>query len=412
MAVFTLALSESRMAVPEEARFQNQADTIVYRMQTDKVLDWKWLDQTEADGRLVIHMEENGIPFLYRGAWQPPGGREALVVLAQETAQSETNPTRVDLYSRPPSALENPGTTFQLELEGRRYRGTAVVLRTDTGYQSLTLLRDRQAEWESVLTLRWVFVGVVLGCIALLAVFSWWFSGRALRPVVESRRRQTEFVAAASHELRAPLAVIGTSVEALRYGVSDPDSLRFADAIARECRRTGRLVDDLLTLATVDAKNWSVHPAPIEVGELLREIKENFEAAAKAEGHSLRLEISAHALPLVSGDGQRLRQVLAVLVDNALRHSPAGGAVALRCRRDGRWVRLEVADSGPGIPDSHKEKVFQRFFRMDQSRSKKEHYGLGLPIAWEIVRLHKGRIHLEDTPGGGLTAVVRLPRPG
>lgn len=130
---------------------------------------------------------------------------------------------------------------------------------------------------------------------------------------------------------------------------------------------------------------------------------------AERKGQTLAVELPGNGLPLLTGDEQRLKQTLTILLDNALRYTPEGGSVLLKAERRGRGIRIQVIDTGPGIADDHKAHVFDRFYREDKSRTGKEHYGLGLSIAWELVRLHGGKIIMEDTDGGGLTVKIDIP---
>ena len=114
-------------------------------------------------------------------------------------------------------------------------------------------------------------------------------------------------------------------------------------------------------------------------------------------------------LPRCLCDGERIRQLLSILIDNAFCYTPAGGRVLLFLEASPGALRIGVSDNGPGIPDSEKERVFERFYRFDAARSQKEHFGLGLSIAWEIARLHRGKLLLTDTTGGGSTFLLILP---
>lgn len=192
-----------------------------------------------------------------------------------------------------------------------------------------------------------------------------------------------------------------------------------------------RLVGDMLQLASADNHNWSIHPSKTELDTLLLQTWENFESLSFARGLRWEIELPEEPVPAVVCDAERIRQLLSILIDNAFSYTPKGGRVCLSLRitapqsadtprRPGRrsltssWlpahsrtsVCISVSDNGPGIPDSQKQAVFERFHRLDRARRDKSHFGLGLCIAQEIVRLHHGRLILTDTPGGGATFTV------
>ena len=123
----------------------------------------------------------------------------------------------------------------------------------------------------------------------------------------------------------------------------------------------------------------------------------------------LLIELPEDSLPVCFCDSLKISQALAILIDNALAYVPEGGMIRLSARQEAASVSLFVADNGPGIPDSEKEAVFQRFYRSDTSRNDKQHFGLGLCIAKEIALLHHGTLSVSDTPGGGATFQLKLP---
>ena len=170
-----------------------------------------------------------------------------------------------------------------------------------------------------------------------------------------------------------------------------------------------RLVGDLLLLASADNSSWSVHFQEVEPETLLLETAESFETVAAAKGARLDVRLPEDLLPKCQWDGQRISQVLTILVDNALSYGGEGCHILLEARQNRGRVELMVADNGPGIPPAQRKRIFERFYRTDPARSKKDHYGLGLSIAREIISLHRGSIRVEETPGGGATFILSLP---
>lgn len=271
------------------------------------------------------------------------------------------------------------------------------------------ILYSRARLLSQITHLRIFIAAVDAAALILLFAAAWFYTGRMLFPLEENRNRQTQFVASASHELRSPLAVLLSSADAL--AVADTkDKESFHDIIRSEGQRMSQLIDDMLALASADNQSWPMHFEVTSLDELIPQLYEKYHSLARAKG--LRLDISLPPLeevPAALCDQRRISQVLGILLDNALSYTPPGGRVTLGLRPDGCGWRLWVADTGPGIPDEWKARVFERFFRADQAREDRKHFGLGLSIAKEIISLHSGRIWVEDAPGGGAVFCVFLP---
>jgi len=218
---------------------------------------------------------------------------------------------------------------------------------------------------------------------------------------------QQRFVSDASHELRAPLTAIQGNLELLRRHPEMPATDR-DEALAeveRETNRLTRLVADLLALARADA-GVTLPQRPVELDMV---VLDTFRMARQlATGQELALEPFEPVQ--VAGDEDRLKQLVLILIDNALKYTPAGGHVTLGLRRDGATAEILVRDSGVGIAQDDLGRVFERFYRADPARGRDPGgTGLGLPIARWIARQHGGDIALESTPGQGTAAIIRLP---
>ena len=176
-----------------------------------------------------------------------------------------------------------------------------------------------------------------------------------------------------------------------------------------ETCRMARLINDMLTLANADARNWTIHREPVELDTLVLETYEKFEPQAMGQKLEFNFHIPEQRIPQLLCDPGRIGQVLSILLDNAFSYTPKGGKVVISLSFDSDIFQIAVIDSGPGITDKNKKAVFDRFYRVDASHKDKEHFGLGLCIAKEIVKLHKGKIWIEDTPGGGTSMMIQLP---
>lgn len=183
----------------------------------------------------------------------------------------------------------------------------------------------------------------------------------------------------------------------------------FLPYIEEECDRMTRLISDMLLLASSDAKTWSLVKEPVEIDTLLIETYDMFCSCYNNKNYQLTLHLPEKKLPVICGDIERLKQIFAILIDNAMSHTPMEGVIALRAYSQKDYVIVEVEDHGLGIGDEEKKLVFERFYKKDQSRNNKKHFGLGLSIAKELAELHGGNITIKDTPGGGATFVLWLP---
>ena len=226
----------------------------------------------------------------------------------------------------------------------------------------------------------------------------------------QSFEQLKRFTSDASHELRTPLASMRSVGEVgLQKDGSREEYRDIIGSMLEEVSRLTRLVESLLTISRADAGALEFHPSVFSLLELARESAALLEVLMEEKQQRLILEGDAGAL--VRGDRLFLRQSLMNIIHNAVKYSPVGGAIAVRVRNDGAGrLAVEITDSGPGIPSEHLTKVFDRFYRVDGSRSRNEGgAGLGLAIANWAVEAHGGKIGLESTPGAGSTFRISLP---
>lgn len=224
---------------------------------------------------------------------------------------------------------------------------------------------------------------------------------------------RSDFVANVSHELRTPVTAIrGFAETLLEGGLEDPETGRmFLSYIDREARRLADLVEDLLELARLQAKQVALVPQDLDLAHLVRETVERFADRAQRCGITLRAELPPRPVGAYV-DAGRIEQVLVNLLDNALKYTPAGGRVTVRLEEEPvDRVRLMVADTGAGMPPEETERIFERFYRVDKGRSRQTGgTGLGLAIVKQIVQAHDGAVWAESAPGQGATFYVSLPR--
>jgi two-component system, OmpR family, phosphate regulon sensor histidine kinase PhoR len=212
-----------------------------------------------------------------------------------------------------------------------------------------------------------------------------------------------DFVANVSHELRTPLTVIAGFAETLiDPELPDADRRRFSEAILTNARRMQRLTDDLLDLSRIESGGWVPNPVSNDVRELARDALGAVRDRAASAGIALAADVATGA-EIVVADPTAIRQIVANLVDNALRHAP-GGRVTVFANRQNGAVRVGVRDTGVGIPSEHVARIFERFYRVDAGRSRADGgTGLGLAIVRHLVEAHGGRVGVESAPGRGTT---------
>lgn len=396
------ALSEAQYRQVNEASFLNDVASITNKLQTEESVSSAWLARTETDERYIIAVESNGSPFHFRGAWTPASPREALVAKAREEARKAGG---MD-YGAKPAERGQVNLMSMRGSGGDLYRCAVALVPMEENWFSLTVLGDLSPEKAVIAGQRLLYGGISLAVLGTLALFSWWFSGKAVRPAAESMKKQKEFIAAASHELRTPLTVIRTSVSAM--GVKPEKNARLMKNIEDECGQMARLVDDMLLLANMDAKSWTMRHSEVELDTVLIDVTERFRELAQNQGFRLTLGLPEEMLPVIHGDVDRLTQILSILLSNAIDYAGQSGEIRVEAAAVLPGVQIDVIDHGKGIPAQERERVFDRFYRADKSRTGKKHFGLGLSIAWELAQMHGGTLTLLETPGGGCTFRLTL----
>jgi len=244
----------------------------------------------------------------------------------------------------------------------------------------------------------------------LSSVSSIWLTRRAMQPIESSFERLKQFTADASHELRSPLMAIKTNADvALKY----PDGMRATDAekfkaISSATNQMTRLTENLLLLARSDRVNI-LQKEPVDISSILFDLIQLYEPQALEQGMIWQEQLEKDLS--LWGDKALLRQLFTNLLQNALYYTPAGGSVIIEASRaNSNFIAIKVRDTGIGIAPEHLDQIFERFWRVDQSRSYQTgKSGLGLAIAKEIVQLHKGIISVESQLGKGSCFTIRFP---
>jgi signal transduction histidine kinase len=263
---------------------------------------------------------------------------------------------------------------------------------------------------ETVNELVLVLLPLGLGALGLAAVGGLYMAGRAVKPVREAFERQRAFIADASHELKTPLTLVRIDTEVLQGNLENPDDRELADEVLAETDRMSAILSDLLTMARLDAGVLDVARKPFDLSSLLKEEAERFRVRAARGG--VQLEVRAPDELLASGDPGRTGQILAALLDNALRFTPPGGSIEVTAREQHGRVEATVSDTGPGVPLEHLARIFERFYRAEAARRRSEAdggTGIGLSIAQGLARAQEGDLEAENAKDGGAVFRLKLP---
>ena len=399
MAISIVHIAEGHMLRRREAEFTSVFRSILYSLQNQKAVDYSWLSQNEFNGECLIHIENNGVPFEYTGNWDKKL-RSSLIARVKEIAEErDITYSGVGKYELLLTFSDASRRTY--------YAGVAGVSQGESA-TILYILKSMENERRQLVGQRIGVACIVFVATCLLWLFAWMFTSHLIRPIEESRRRQTAFISSASHELRTPLTVIQTGVETMRK--APPDRLEhFISLIHLECERMARLIDDQLTLAGADNGTWPTKFEPADMEPLLIAALERHEEASRAKLIRLTLSLPESILPICYCDPSRIEQVLSILIDNAISYTEETGEVQISAKADERQIYVTVSDTGAGIPDEYKLQIFERFFRVDSARAQKDHFGLGLSIAKEIVEIHHGTICVRDAQKGGSEFIIMLP---
>ena len=299
--------------------------------------------------------------------------------------------------------LDEKGRTTRIMMTSRQMTRGDFAQRVYVGKDVTALYNGLQKATYAL-----IFLGLLAMVIATAA--GHFMSGRAIVPLKEAYEKQRQFAADASHELRTPLAVVMASAELLLNdpSIRSPFLKQVIEDVRDEVKKMTKLVGDLLVVARSDNKALKLKPQKFDLAELLQQNIRMMQPLA--EKKKVALHEKNMKKTMIHADEQKIKQLVLILVDNAVKYTPEGGEVTVSMEKAERGrVRFAVKDTGIGISEADREKIFDRFYRVDKARSREMGgNGLGLAIAQEIVNLHKGEISVESEQGKGTTFFVEL----
>lgn len=408
MSFAYLYISENSLYKNQYNSFKNDMNTITTNLEQQSVITMEWLSKMEAQSSYTFFVLDNGIPFLYNQltAFTNP----SQTVLMKESLEYYQNTFKIELSKDSDSLYSFYHTEFEFTSAsvGKDYFCSVINKNSSSSSLMIIVLSSLESLEKQIWEQRIRFILIDGIAILLLMVFSWIFTGKLLKPIIENQKKQVQFVASASHELRTPLAVILSSAECCK-NASEEEKSGFLKNIINEGLRMSALINDMLILSGSDSHQFPIQMTPSELDTLLINSYEAFEPVAKEKSITLSLELPENPIPLCSCDPARISQVISILLHNAVSYTNEHGKINISLRYEKNRFRISVMDNGIGIPDEDKNKIFDRFYRAEKSRSTKGHFGLGLSIAYEIVTAHHGNISVKDAPEGGSLFTVNLP---
>lgn len=299
--------------------------------------------------------------------------------------------------------------------QGNHYRylaGVVVVKDGDKTVGTLYMFKNFHVYYAAAKhTLGWL-LGLIVVLFGAGGLGSYYLAGKSIKPISEMYDKQKQFTADASHEMRTPLSVLKLSCQ----GVQSDDESKLSDfsqetvqMMEDEIDRLTRLTENLMTLARTDSNNLQLHFSTFDFSQMLDKVVQQMRLVASEKGITIEEQVQKNVK--IFGDANGLNRLLIILLDNAIKYSPEATTINVVMCKDKHNILLKIADQGEGISAEDKNKVFDRFYRVDKARSRSMGgLGLGLSLAKAIVTEHKGKICIEDNKTGkGSVFNISLP---
>ena len=402
-SVLYLTISEHTLRENDRLSFQHDFDSIVSSLEQQKTITYDYLLRLEQNNGYQIFLWDNGQPLAFNLLKSHlPYGEYAEAAkenyFSGRTASGKGN----GIFDTYELASGETGCVGLCQI----FPGQSMLERTYEGNDKargllLLVFASDTALSEQLRKQRLLFLMLCLLTELILILFASLFTKKLLKPLAENQKKQLLFVANASHELRTPLAVILSSL-----AVKPPC---YEKTIRQEAERMSHLVEDMLFLTGLENGKRPVSLTPLAPDTLLLDFYEQTESLVRESGHFYHLQLPEEMVADFSCDRDKITQLLLNLLQNAISYTPKGWQITLAlCLKKGE-ICFQVIDNGMGIAPEKRKEIFERFYREDGSRHEKEHYGLGLCIAKEIVLSHKGKIYVTETPGGGSTFSCCFP---
>lgn len=398
-------VAEKNIKQGNETAFLTETSSVISHLQEQDVISHQWLNQLQENSSIQIYLYDNGTPLFY-DQYHQTTANEQLCENALLAAEEITgNPPFFTKNKKLSSHTEFQFTSGDNEL----YSASVGSIPKGDSYLNFLILHSLTGQSDQMLSLRIIVIIANIAAFLLLFLFFHFFIRKMLEPVETAQKKQTQFIASASHELRTPLAVVRSGLESIEKCSNEAERNHFLHLMSEETIHMKRLIDDMLLLANSDADTLTIKPEACQPDLLLLDTYEKFEPLAKKNGIHLILTLPEEILPDCFCDIHRTEQIFSIIVDNALCYTPIGGKVTLSCHAENEMLCFLFEDTGCGISEEKKSHIFERFYRADDAHTDREHFGLGLCIAKELIEKQNGNIQVVDAPISGSCFMVQLP---
>ena len=321
------------------------------------------------------------------------------------SVSSRLNTEDLDINNIVLKVINNDKSMSKININGESF----AYLKQDIGTGRRIVLVSRAFQQDMLWSLLKIFIGV--GSVSLIVLFiSIYFTNKAINPLEETFKKQKQFIADASHELRTPLTIIKTNISLLRENEMETikSQKKWINYIDSQTGRMSILINEMLSLANLDANKKKGEIINFNLSKIISDSLLVFEVVIFEKGLTLEENISENIF--INGEKDQIKKLISILMDNAIKYTNKNGKISVLLNTEKNKVKLIIKNTGEGIRKEHLEKIFERFYRVDDSRDRGTGgYGLGLSIAKAIVEEHKGKIHAESIVKNETSFIIELP---
>ncbi len=399
MSIFYLYLNYCSIYNNAFTSFQNNMTIFSSELSKSHTISHEWLQSIQKDYNYYLFVYDNNAPMKFT----IQNKSDTNLMLIKNIKQRFTN----DVNQMQRSTISQH-KEISCSIDGKRIFISIITIPGKNGSTEIYAVDILKNEREQIWKLGIHFIIIIILAFAALFIFSYVFTRMLLKPIRQAHEQQAHFIAAASHEIRNPVNTIISALDAMdKSEGTQRDS--FADIARKEGNRLILLTEDLLTLARSDNGNFTSNFAPAELDTILLDCYEAFMAPAQEKEIHINIKLPEENVPIANIDSERIKQVISILLSNAVSYTPERGKIDISYSVETQWHIIIISDNGSGISDEDKRHIFERFYRADHAREDRSHFGLGLAIAKEIIDLHNGKIFVKDNDSGGASFIVYLP---